>query len=201
MAITIVSTPGAANANSFATQAEINTILAERIPLNPVWPTTGDEAIRRIITARYLIEREFSGRKRLVRPKAKDGGNPYYIIGRVWTGTIASDTQALSWGRIGMVDRYGRAIPDGDIPWDLKVAQAEVAGLLSTDRSLDNDIIIQGITKIKASSVELTFRDDLDFSSSYTLPQSVFDIIPSSWYTEERIEEVLAGRRARIWNL
>lgn len=198
MPIEIVSTPGASDANSFASRDEINAILAERIPFDPPWETTGDEAARKIITARYLIEREFSGRKRLVREKGK---SPYYIIGRVWTGTIASDTQALSWGRIGMVDRYGRAIPDGDIPWDLKVAQAELAGQLHTDRSIDNDIIIQGITKIKASSVELSFRDDMDFSSSYTLPQAVFDIIPPSWYTEERIEEALTGRRARVWNL
>lgn len=197
MAIEINPTPGASDANSFASRDEINVILAERIPFDPVWETTGDEAARKIITALYLIEREFSGRKRLVREKGK---SPYYIIGREWTGTIASDTQALSWGRIGMVDRYGRAIPDGDIPWDLKVAQAELAGQLHTDRSLDNDIIIQGITKIKASSVELSFRDDMDFSSSYTLPQAVFDIIPPSWYTEERIEEALP-RRARIWNL
>lgn len=198
MPITIVSTPGAANANSFASQAEINTILAERIPFDPPWVTSGDEAIRKIITARYLIEREFSGRKRLVREKGKAA---YYIIGREWAGTIASDTQSLSWPRIGMVDRYGRAIASDAIPTDLKLAQAELAGQLHTDRSLDNDIIIQGITKIKAGPVELGFRDDIDLSTSYVIPQAVFDIIPPSWYTEERIEKVLTGRRARIWNL
>lgn len=198
MPITIIATPGATNANSFATQAEINTILAERIPFVPPWETTGDEAARKIITARYLIEREFGGRKRLVRGKGKA---PYYIIGREWTGEIATLTQALSWGRLGMVDRYGRAIPDGEIPWDLKAAQAEIAGQLHTDRTLDSDIIAQGITRIKASSVELEFRDDMDFSASFAIPQAVFDIIPASWYTEERIEEVLTGKRARIWNL
>lgn len=198
MPIEIVSTPGAADANSFASRDEINAILAERIPFDPVWETTGDEAARKIITARYLIEREFSGRKRLVREKGKAA---YYIIGREWKGDIATLTQSLSWPRIGMVDRYGRDIDSGAIPDDLKRAQAEVAGQLSTDRSLDNDIIIQGITKIKAGPVELSFRDDMDFSSSYTLPQAVFDIIPPSWYTEERIEEVLTGKRARIWNL
>lgn len=197
MPITIIETPGASDANSFASRDEINAILADRIPFVPPWETTGDEAARKIITARYLIEREFSGRKRLVRPKQD---NPYYVIGRVWTGTIATATQALSWGRIGMVDRYGRAIVDGTIPMDLKIAQAEVAGQLHTDRSLDSDVIAQGITKIKAGSVELQFRDDMDFSASYVLPQSVFDIIPQSWYTEERIEEI-SGRRARIWNL
>lgn len=198
MPITIKATPGASDANSFATQAEINTILAERIPFDPPWETTGDEAARKIITARYLIEREFSGRKRLVREKGK---SPYYIIGRAWTGTIASDTQALSWPRIGMVDRYGRAIDSAIIPDDLKRAQAELAGQLHTDRSLDSDIIVQGITKIKAGPVELGFRDDIDLSTSYAIPQAVFDIIPPSWYTEERVEEVMTGRRARIWNL
>lgn len=198
MPITINATPGDPAANSFASQTEINTILAERIPFDPPWETSGDEAARKIITARYLIEREFGGRKRLVRPKT---GNPYYVIGREWTGEIATLTQALSWGRIGMVDRYGRPIPDGAIPWDLKVAQAEVSGQLHTDRTLDNDIIVQGITKIKASSVELSFRDDMDFSLSYAIPQAVFDIIPSNWYTEERVEEIVTVRRARLWNL
>jgi hypothetical protein len=196
--IEIISTPGDPTANSFASRDEINTILAERIPFDPAWVTTGDEAARKIITARYLIEREFSGRKRLVREKGKA---PYYVIGRVWTGEIATDTQALSWGRVGMLDRYGRAIPDGEIPWDLKVAQAELAGQLHTDRSIDNDIIAQGITRIKAASVELSFREDLDYSISYAIPQAVFDIIPPSWYIEETVEAVSAGRRARIWNL
>lgn len=198
MPIEIKSTPGAADSNSFASRDEINTILAERIPFDPAWETTGDEAARKIITARMLIEREFSGRKRLVREKDKD---PYYIVGREWTGDIATLTQALSWGRVGMYDRYGRAIEDGSIPWDLKVAQAEVAGQLHVDRSLDNDIIAQGIIGVKAGSVELEFRDDMDFSLSYILPQSVFDIIPPSWYAEERIENAGPGKRARIWNL
>lgn len=198
MPITIISTPGASDANSFASRDEINAILAERIPFDPPWETTGDEAARKIISARYLIEREFGGRKRLIREKGK---SPYYIIGMVWTGEIASATQALSWPRIGMVDRYGREIDSDVVPNDLKIAQAEVAGQLHTDRSLDSDIIVQGIVKIKAGPVELGFRDDMDFSSSYVIPQSVFDIIPASWYTEERIEEVLTGRRARIWNL
>lgn len=198
MPITINATPGDPAANSFATRDEINAILAERIPFDPPWETTGDEAARKIITARYLIEREFGGRKRLVRPKT---GNPYYVIGRVWTGTIASDTQSLSWPRIGMVDRYGREIDSDDIPYDLKLAQAEIAGQLHTDRTLDNDIVAQGITKIKAGPVELSFRDDMDFSLSYAIPQAVFDIIPSSWYTEERVEEIVTARKARLWNI
>lgn len=198
MPITINATPGDPAANSFATRDEINAILAERIPFDPPWETTGNEAARKIITARYLIEREFGGRKRLVRPKT---GNPYYVIGRVWTGTIASDTQSLSWPRIGMVDRYGREIDSDDIPYDLKLAQAEIAGQLHTDRTLDNDIVTQGITKIKAGPVELSFRDDMDFSLSYAIPQAVFDIIPSSWYTEERVEEIVTARKARLWNI
>lgn len=201
MAIEIIHAPGDPFANSFASREEINTILAARMPLDPAWETTGDASAQRIIMATRIIVAHFSGRKVLVRPKS---GEPYYLIGREWTGEIADDIQSLPWPRIGMFDRFGRAIDPGEIPYDLKVAQAELAGQLgSGDRTLDNDIIAQGIKAIKASSVELEFRDDMDFSSSSAsvIPQSVFDLLVPSWYTEERVETVGTGKRARLWNL
>lgn len=198
MPVTIVSTPGAADANSFASREEINAIIAERTPFDPAWETTGDLAAQKIITARMLIESQFSGRKRLIRPK---NGDPYYLIGRTWTGEIATFTQVLSWGRKGMYDRYGREIPEGEIPWDLKIVQAELAGQLSAISPLtDNDVIAQGIVGIKAGPVELKFRNDMELSGSDVLPQAIFDLLVPSWYTEERVEAI-GGKRARLWSL
>lgn len=203
MPVTIISTPGAEDANSFASREEINDIIAERTPFDPAWETTGDLAAQKIITATRLIVAQFSGRKQLIRTK---GSDPYYLIGRVWTGEISTgivegEIQSLPWPRVGMCDRFGRAIASNEIPYDLKVAQAELAGQLSANDPLtDNDVIAQGIVGIKAGPVELRFRSDMELSGSDVLPQAIFDLLVPSWYTEERVEAI-AGKRVRLWNL
>lgn len=201
MPIEIISTPGAANANSFASREEVNAYFAHRLPLDPPWVTTGDSAAVKIIMAARIIESYFSGKRTLIRPTKKGEGEPYFIIGPSWTGEIATSTQSLSWGRIGMFDHLGRVIATGVIPSRLKEAQAELAGQLGIDdRTLDNDIIASGISSIKASSVEIKFRDGFSADSLNLLPTAVIDLLVPSWYTAESIE-YLRGRRARLWNL
>lgn len=200
MPITITSTPGAIDANSFASRDEVNTYHATRIPLSTPWVTTGDPAAQLIITAQRMITNLFSGKRVLIRPSnGKD--KPYYLTYRRWTGEIASDTQALPWPRIGMYDRYGRAIGSDVIPQDLKDAQAELAGLLAiTDRTLDNDITVQGIEEIVAGPIELKFREmSLIDGTSNTLPESVLNMLVPSWYYDEVYDVV--RRQAFVVNL
>lgn len=200
MPIEIVYEPGAVDANSFASRDEVNDYFAHRLALDPPWETTGDNAAVKIIMAARIIESYFSGKRTLIRPK-KGEGEPYYIVGPSWTGEIATSTQSLSWPRKLMFDHLGRAIPEDEIPIRLKEAQAELAGQLGIeDRTLDNDIIAQGISSIKASSVEIKFRDDYTSDSLNLLPRAVIDLLVPSWYTAESIE-YLKGKRARLWNL
>ena len=74
------------------------------------------------------------------------------------------------------------------IPQALKDAQAELAGALgTTDTTLDNDVIVQGLKSVKAGSVSLTFKDMIE---RHVLPDMVWNLMPPSWFTEEIIEQV-----------
>jgi hypothetical protein len=71
------------------------------------------------------------------------------------------------------------------IPQDLKEATAEMAGQLgNADRTLDNDVIVQGLTSVRAGSVALTFKDMIE---TRVLPDAVWDLMPPSWFTAEVI--------------
>ncbi len=177
---TIDATAGGAASNSYETHAEANTYFDERIPITPPWVASGMEAY--LITAARLIDRCMSPVKTLVTM----GGLPYYRVSRQWTGTPASVTQRLAWPRVGMFDANGNAIASTVIPQDLKDAESEFAGqLLKGDRSLDNDVIVQGLTSVRAGSVALTFKDQI---FPQVMPDAVLNMMPDSWFTDELYE-------------
>ena len=71
------------------------------------------------------------------------------------------------------------------IPQDLKDALSELAGQLGTsDRTLDNDVVVQGLTSVRAGSVSLTFKEMIE---KHVLPDMVWDLMPVSWFTDELI--------------
>jgi hypothetical protein len=105
------------------------------------------------------------------------------VTSRAWTGAIATDTQALAWPRAGMLDRLGRAIPEDEIPNELKEATAELAGqLLAGDRTLDNAAALEGLTEVKAGSVQVKFAEMIE---QRVLPGAVVALMPASWLTDE----------------
>ncbi len=95
---------------------------------------------------------------------------------------------------VTVVDAYGFSIPltvtmagtgarFSIIPQELKDATAELAGQLgTTDRTLDNDVIVQGITAIKAGSVGLNFKQAI---VPQVIPDAVYNLLPQSWLTDE----------------
>lgn len=157
MAVTIVATPGAANANSYVTLAEfdvyLDTLLNNTIVVDA---TTEENRKRALVQATRVLDAVMC-----------------------WTGTAASSTQALNWPRSGMLSKNGYAIADNVIPQELKNAQMELARLLMlSDVTAPNDADVQGITKIKAGPVELQFRDEIN---AKRIPDSVFMLLPTSW--------------------
>ena len=69
------------------------------------------------------------------------------------------------------------------IPQDLKDAESEFAGqLLQGDRSLDNSVIVQGLTSIKAGTVALGFKQDI---IPQVVPDAVLNLMPQTWLTDE----------------
>lgn len=182
MAIEVIATPNSSTANSFLDLTEYAFYHARRLPLDPPVVVTGDVAARNVIMATRVLSAMAVARKTLRWDK---NGKPYYYLSRQWTGSIATDTQALAWGRDGMYDRLGRLIASDSIPQELKDATAEFAGQLgNVDRTLDNDIAVQGITSVKAGSVALTFKDTIE---SQVLPEMVINLLVPSWFTDEII--------------
>ena len=136
----LIVTPGASNADSYATLAEANTYITDRrVPTITWWNTAADDAKEDALRfAAVLLDRIFK-----------------------WTGAAVDNVQARAWPRTGMLTRNGFEIPSmgaTSIVTDLKDAQIEFALQLGVgDRISDNDALKQGITSVKAGSVAVTF--------------------------------------------
>jgi hypothetical protein len=187
----IVSTPGASNANSYLTVAEADAYYDTRVPgvVFDAWDgADSKEAL--LINATRMLDK-------LLLPDVKElyyqNGKAYYRVRPAWTGAAATTVQRLCWPRSSMFDQNNNAIATNVIPDDLKFATAEFAGQLGVaDRQLDNDVVLQGLTSVKAGSVALTFKTD-GLAVTYTIPQAVYDLLVPSWYTNESFESALAG--------
>lgn len=179
MPATIDATVGGASANSYETVAEAQAYFDTRLPVAG-WDDADSQAVLLIMATRVLDA--------LAQPFKTffpaEGGTPaYYRVRRQWTGTPASTTQRLAWPRTGMLDQNGNAILSTVIPQALKDALSELAGQLGNeDRTLDNSVIVQGLSSIKAGSVSLTFNKGI---IPQVIPDAVFNLMPQSWLTDE----------------
>lgn len=182
---TLVATPGAANANSYETLAEAQAYFDTRTTMLG-WDNADDQSVLLMMATRAL-DMMFVPHRRLVRYN----GVAYYITTPQWTGTPATATQALAWPRIGMKDRLGRDILSTVIPQELKDALSEFAGQLGLgDRTLDSDVAVQGIKAVRAGSVSVNFKDDVQ---AQVIPDAVWNLMPDSWFTDELIELALGA--------
>lgn len=178
---TIIATVGGATSNSYETHSEANTYFGERLPLSPPWVTSGQEAA--LIMATRVLDSMATPHRNLTYDRSCDC--QFYVTSRQWTGTPASATQRLAWPRVGMFDRNGNAIPSNVIPRELKEAQSELAGqLLVSDTTLDNPILVQGITSVRAGSVSVSFKEAI---ARHVLPDAVLNLMPPSWLTDETV--------------
>lgn len=187
MAVTIVATPGAANANSFLTEVEATPYFNARLPLVPPWEDADDPTAALVMATRIL-----SALAQPHRFLISSSSPPYYYrTRRQWTGLPASATQSLAWPRVGMYDANGNAIASTVVPQALKDATAELAGqLIIADTTLDNATSVAGITSVKAGSVAVTFKDMIE---AKVLPDAVWNLMPPSWFTEEIIESAMSA--------
>jgi hypothetical protein len=113
VAIEVVHEANSATANSFISLAEYSYYHERRLPLDPPVVVTGDIAARNVIMATRLLSGLANSRRTL---RFDSNGKPYYYTSCSWTGSVATTTQALSWGRIGMIDSLGRVIAENVIP-------------------------------------------------------------------------------------
>jgi hypothetical protein len=141
----LITTPGSATANSFASLVEFDAYHESRVPVLTWLAAATDD------------------QKEAALKSAARALNAYFV----WTGSAVDAVQALTWPRSGMLSRNGFAIPTSgasSIPGDLKNAQCELAGQLGASDltgSGGGGPLDQGITSIKAGDVAVTFSDVL----------------------------------------
>lgn len=152
MPVTLVTTVGAANANAYCSLAEADAYHEGHAHAS-TWTGTDDVKNRAIVTATRLLDESYD-----------------------WFGWVVDDVQALGWPRRGAYYKTGYAVPDTVVPQAVKNATAEFARqLLAEDRTADSEVEAQGITGIKAGSVELTF--DTATAKSQVVPDAVHSML------------------------
>jgi hypothetical protein len=154
MAITIIATPGASNANSYCTLAEANTYHDEsRYHSKETWleNTTSDRS-RALIWASRLLDEMVT-----------------------WDGAIVDTNGALRWPRYDVWHEDGYMISSTIVPQFVKDAASEFAyHLLIEDRTLETNRDTMGFEKIEIGDLKITVDK---YTSKPIMPPSVWQII------------------------
>jgi hypothetical protein len=151
------ATAGDAAANSYVTTDEADAYYENRL-FSSAWGAAPNDQEPALIMATRLLDTRVA-----------------------FTGAPATTTQALSWPRSGMSTRNGVAIPIDEIPADLKYAVFEMALALlgsTDDTSAENQATAQGLSRLRASNVELWFTEGFE---QRPLPLQVMQMLPASW--------------------
>lgn len=158
MAIVIVATPAAANANSYCTKTEADTYHEGHLYSSTWDNATDDEKNRALVMATALLDEWYE-----------------------WAAWPTEETQALQWPRAGVMDHLRISeIDDMVIPQKLKDATAELARqVLAEDITADNAVVEGGISSFSAGPVSFSFRPD--FTGGETMPDRIRSMIPSWW--------------------
>ena len=184
MAFTLDASVGGVASNAYLTVAEYLAYLETSFDFDETATAPDDAATLGMATR--LMEALYSPSRRLIRPAPP--AYPYYLVRPPWTGAPASTTQALLWPRTGMYNRVGVAIASNVIPQELKNATAELTRQLKKSGGVtdDYDVAVKGISSVKAGSVSVSFRDNVDILK--VIPDIVFSLLVPSWLTDELYE-------------
>lgn len=178
---TLIATPGATTANTYATLAQADAY-HEGHALGQVWRSTLVEAKQRaLLTATRLLDQ--------------------YVV---WAGTPSSTTQRLAWPRQGLYSLTGAALDSATIPERVQEACAEFARQLVIDSasgatssaSASESVDISGLTSLKVGSIAMSFKG-ATVSSTSSLPNAVWYLV-SPWGTvrDRAMEGPIALSRA-----
>lgn len=167
MAIAVIATVGAVNANSFQTVAEIDLYFQGRVPesVRTSWldADSNDKDAAAVMATTYMTA----------------------MID--WSGYPTTLTQALPWPRNSMLARnHYQYILSNVIPQEVKNAHAELARLLLlTDRTAELDQQIEGLAQVKVGPINIGFRNPSGKGSSripfQIIPDFIIELLVPSW--------------------
>jgi hypothetical protein len=99
-------------------------------------------------------------------------------------GTALNANQALKQPRTGQTNGNGYEYPSNVIPLPVELATFEDALALATSNvTQPSAASVQGLTRLKAGSVELVFKDEIVYR---TLAENVKVLLPSTWLCENQ---------------
>jgi hypothetical protein len=98
-------------------------------------------------------------------------------------GTATNEGQALKFPRTGLLDGNGYALDTDIIPLEIELATFELAlSLAASNVTLESDIAILGLTRVKAGPIDLGFKNDITMRS---IPEHVRLLLVPSWICPE----------------
>lgn len=148
MALVLIATPGAVDANTYCTLAEAGTYFESRLYPDNWYNSPNRNAA--LAWATMLLDSHVE-----------------------WRGTKVSQDQALEWPRLSVTNESGYLVDSTSIPLFLKRATAEFAMWLSvTDRTADPSS--KGVHRVKIDTIEIEL-DKLDRAS--VLPDIVYQMV------------------------
>lgn len=190
MAVVLVATPGAADANTYPTVAEFRAYWETRAPA-PEW-LANLASVPDATIAPYLVQ----------GTRALDSAFK-------WNGQATDiDVQNLCFPRTSLLNRHGGALASDVIPRQLKEAVCEWAGQAGADDlSADNVAAKLGVVGVKAGSAAVSFQaktsnkeaqetDVVRAGSDFfylSVPDEVRRLLVPSWY-EENTSLTVTGR-------
>ena len=157
MAITLVVTPGASDANAFVSVADANIFHKGRVH-NSEWNDagSGDKSAAIVMATRSLC---------------------YHYT---YTGTRTEETGSLDWPRTGVTDEDGYTVASDAIPQFMKDATSEFAFLLLKEDSTIDENTSGSLQELTADTVSLVWNK-MDSEQLPEIPKSVQRMI--SYYT------------------
>jgi hypothetical protein len=155
MALILVATPGASDANTYCTLSDANTYFQSRLH-KTAWEDAGStEKNAALVWATRLLDE-------LV----------------IWNGSKTVDDGALKWPRSGVRDTDGILFEENAIPTWLEQATAEFAfHLLSEDRTLETNRDLKGLRKVSVDVISIIVDTKSMNSKKPTMPPSVWSIV------------------------
>lgn len=155
MALTLVTTPKSASANSYASVAEANSYFEKRLHKS-TWEDADDEDKKiALIWATQLLDEKVQ-----------------------WDGIQSDSNGALRFPRIGLYTQDGNEIDSDTIPQFLKNATAEFAmHLIAEDRTAEANRDLKGFKSITADVIQVKVDTNSMNSQKPTMPPSVWSII------------------------
>jgi len=151
--MTLHSTVGGVDSNSYASVAEANIYFASRYHIS-FWEdldTVDKENL--LITVTSLLD--------------------WYVK---WNGLPYTEEQALCWPRTGVYSELGNEYASDVVPAQVKTALYELV-VSSYEEDRTNDTGLEGLSMLKLSSLQIQTTDKYANPSKKVIPEKIFKIL------------------------